>query len=352
MILPPAVYLSVAFGGSYSSGREIAQFVASHGPWGGLLSLLAIAVTESAVLAVTFELARRYQQYEYRGFFRVLLGRAWFLFEIVVIIGMLLSLAVCASASGTVLSEQFGLPIWAGSATVLAFVVVLTYLGRAIVEASMVFSVTTLFLVLIFLLYTVIGREHAVIGEQFAQDTLKQTAWLSGAQYAIVTVAIAPLLLYSARGLRTRSEAILAGCATGTAAALPALAFHLVFMTQYPEIVAEPIPTYRIFEALGSPVALTFYVILVLVLISQTGVGMLQGLLERVDAWHAERHGMALNRTRHMLIASGMMGIAMLFASMGIIALIAFAFDFLALGFIVVYVIPALTYGVYLASRP
>ena len=36
-LIPSAVFLSVVFGGSYGSGREVVEFISKNGPMGGLV---------------------------------------------------------------------------------------------------------------------------------------------------------------------------------------------------------------------------------------------------------------------------------------------------------------------------
>ena len=55
-------------------------------------------------------LAVRFQAYDYRSFFRLLLGRAWFLFELVLMVLFVLVLAVMGSAAGGILQDSLGLP--------------------------------------------------------------------------------------------------------------------------------------------------------------------------------------------------------------------------------------------------
>lgn len=77
-VIPSSVFLSVVFGGSYGTGREVMEFISRHGPIGGLLSIAAVVVTYSALLFITFELARLFRRYEYRAFFEVLWGNSGF----------------------------------------------------------------------------------------------------------------------------------------------------------------------------------------------------------------------------------------------------------------------------------
>ena len=88
-LIPAAVFQSVIFGGAYGTGREIAEFVTRHGPVGGLLALLVIALGFALVLTLCFELARLRQVYDYRTFFQALIGRGWIAFELLFLICLL-----------------------------------------------------------------------------------------------------------------------------------------------------------------------------------------------------------------------------------------------------------------------
>src|SRR3546814_15731942 len=58
----------------------------------------------------SFELARAARAYDYRSFFRVLLGRGWFVFEIGYFLLMLVILAVMGAAAGEIVHSLFCLP--------------------------------------------------------------------------------------------------------------------------------------------------------------------------------------------------------------------------------------------------
>ncbi|MGI9285851.1 MAG: hypothetical protein ACR2P1_10720, partial [Pseudomonadales bacterium] len=153
VLIPSSVFLSVVFGGSYGTGREIMEFVSRFGPKSGLLGISMILLTYAVLLFVTFELARLFKAYEYRGFCKVLLGRGWFLYELAILVGMVITLAVCATAAGAVLNSHFDQPNWLGSLLLLAIVFLLNYQGRAIVEKTMIAAVVALMLVLLGLVY-------------------------------------------------------------------------------------------------------------------------------------------------------------------------------------------------------
>jgi uncharacterized membrane protein YkvI len=350
--IPSAVFLSVVFGGSYGTGREVMEFISQHGPVGGLIAIAAVVVTYSALLFATFELGRKFQQFEYRGFFQQLLGPLWFLYEIVILLGMVITLAVCTTASGAIAETRFGLPVWVGSGVLLFIIFVLTYQGRAVVQKTMLLAVLSLAAVLVALIFQLAGEPAQRISATFSSEPVTWSAWQGGVQYALVNGGFIPLLLYCARGVRSRSQSALAAICAACVAVMPGIVFHFSFMSLYPAITQEPLPAYHLMSSLGSSLLLDIYVVVLFVLIAQTGVGMLQGFLERIDSWHVQRYERPLNHMGHGLVAVGMVVGSMALSSMGIIALILAGYTFLAVSFVLVFAIPLLTRGLWLIFRP
>ena len=351
-IIPSSVFLSVVFGGSYGTGREVMEFISRHGPVGGLISVVAVVITYSLLLFVTFELARKFNQFEYRGFFQKLLGRFWFLYEVVILLGMVITLAVCTTASGAIASSRFGLPAWMGSAALLAIVFVLTYQGRSLVEKTMIVAVLGLGVLLVALLVQLAGEPAQQIQAAFASEPVNWNAWQGGVQYALVNGGFIPLLLYCARGVQTRSQAGFAAVCAASVAVVPGLVFHYAFMSEFPTIVDAELPAYHLMSTVGSNTFLNMYVAVLFVLIAQTGVGMLQGFLERIDSWHAGRFDKPLSHLGHGMVAVGMVATSMILSSLGIIALILAGYTFLAVSFILVFAVPLMTRGIWLIYRP
>ena len=88
----------------------------------------------SLILAVTFEFARTFRAYDYRTYFRLLLGRFWIVFEVFYLFAMLLVLAVVGSAAGVLLRDNFGLPYMAGVMIMLLGIGFLTFRGASVIE--------------------------------------------------------------------------------------------------------------------------------------------------------------------------------------------------------------------------
>ena len=126
--MPGAVLQSVMIGGGYGTGRELVEFFTRYGIANGFLGQLLATLLVSAIFATTLALAVRFQTFDYRSFFRLLLGRAWILFEVVLLVLFVLVLAVMGSAAGGILQDSFGLPSRTGAVVMLVFVVLLLLL--------------------------------------------------------------------------------------------------------------------------------------------------------------------------------------------------------------------------------
>lgn len=347
-VIPTAVFLSAIFGASYGSGREVMEFVSSHGPSGGMTALLTVVGMHCLLLTISFEIARLFKSYDYVSFCKVLLGPGWVLYEIVILMGMLIALSITMTVGGTVLEDHFGMQVWIGSLTIFALVVGLNYYGRVIVEKSMMLSIAALFLVLAVLVAQLLAGYADRISEAFTTHEYQSGGFMTGLKYAIGGGGYLPLLLYCAMGLRTRSEAFTAGIVAALIAIVPATIFHLAFMVGYPQIVEQRLPTYWMFEHISTPFMLNIYVVVMFVLVAQTGVALMQGLIQRIDGWMMRRSGQPLGRVGHAGIATAVIVMSLALGSMGIIALILRGYTIMFMSFIVVYVVPLLTYGLYL----
>jgi uncharacterized membrane protein YkvI len=351
LVIPSAVFLSVVFGGSYGTGREIMEFVSSHGPWGGVAALSAIFCAYLVLLTLAWSIARQFHAYEYRGFMRHLLGPAWFLYEVVIMVGLVITLAVCTAAAGAISGSHFGLPAWIGSVALLAMVFLLNYRGRVVVEKTMVAAVTALLVFVLALFVQVNGESGAEIASSFRSDQADFKGVIGGLQYALVNGGFIPLMLYCARGLDTRSDALVAAAAAAVVVLIPGVIFHYCFMSAYPEITSEQLPTYWLVEQATGAAFLNAYVLIVFILVIQTGVGLLQGFLERIDAWRKEKTGQPLSSLGHGGVAVAMVLGSMALSSMGIVQLIITGYNILVVCFILVFAVPLLTRGAWLFVR-
>ncbi len=347
LLLPSAVFLSVVFGGSYGSGQEMVQFVTSAGPGGGYVALLTTAIVWGILLGTSFELARLFRTHEYAGFMQVLLKRGAILYEIAILLSMVLVLAICASGAGTVLGEHFGFPVWAGSLALLSIAVFLNYYGHSAVERTMVASIVALLGVLGAVGIVAITTNAAEV----RQSVETTNPILSGGQYAIVNGGFIPLLLYCGRGVQSRGESYTAGLCAASVTVIPGLILHTSFLTSYPQVLEQSLPAYFVISNLMSPAFLSIYVCILFWMIVQTAVGMVQGLTDRFDALSFTHRNKPLNKLTHAGLTAIVILASILLASVGFVALIAQGYNVLVYLFIGTFVIPLLTYGLYLIFR-
>jgi uncharacterized membrane protein YkvI len=341
----------VMIGGGYGTGRELVEYFTRYGPLGGVLGMGVTFVCLAAVLAVTYELARTFQLYDYRSFFRHLLGPGWIAFEVLYVLMFLLVLAVVASAAGEILRESFGIPYSAGLSVMLAAVGALVFFGRATVARAL--AIWTLVLYALFIVYfaLALARFGGAIAAQFAEAEALDGWAVSGFQYAMYNLAVVPAILFSIRAVETRRQAIAAAVIAALICIAPALMFHITFTAAYPGIVEQGIPVYRMIGELGLGWLLAAYVLGLFGTFIETGAGFIQGVNERIDAYLLETGRPPLSHTVRAAIAVFGVLLSAGLATLGIIALIARGYGTIAWGFFAVYVIPTMTYGVYLVAR-
>ena len=255
ILIPAAVFQAVIFGGAYGTGREVAEFISVLGPVDGLLALCVAGLGWGLTMALSFELARLRQAYDYRGFLKVVIGPAWIAFELLFLISLLIVLAVNGSAAGSVLNDQFGIPPLVGVGLLFFAVVALNYFGRTLLEDTMSICMIALSIVLVVYSVLTFVQFHDAIVLTFSEAPSSGNWWINGLQFMLYTAAVIPVLLYSARSIHTRSEAILSGFTAGFVGIFPALVFHLTFMATYPMSLEQPLPTYWMIGQLDSALA-------------------------------------------------------------------------------------------------
>lgn len=346
-LLPGLVFQGVVIGGGYATGRELVEFFLSHGPVGGLLSMAVAALVWSCVLAASFELSRVTHSYDYKSFFRQLLGRFWFLFEILLALLMIVVLSVIGAAAGEVAHNLFNAPALAGTLVLLLAVGVLTFYGSHLIEQFM-----GAWSVLLYISYfTLVVWSLSLFGEDirqnFAQAGIGRGWVLDGVRYAGYNLATVPMVLFCLNHITKRREAITAGLLAGLIGMLPAVFLFVAMMSQYPEIGQSPIPSTELLASIASPWFSVVFQLVLLGTLVQTGVGLIHGVNERIAATLHDR-GKAMPGLARPAVATAMLLVALLLASrFGLVSLIANGYGLLTFGFIAVFVIPVLTIGVY-----
>ena len=349
-LLPGFVFESAVIAGGYATGRELVEFFLPAGPWGGVLGMTVSMLFWSAVLMVSFELARMAKAYDYRSFFKLLLGRAWFLFEIAYFALILLVFAVMGAAAGEIAHNLFGVHKLVGSMSMIAATGVMVFYSSTAIEKFLALSVGYLYLVyIVFFIWSFVAfgdRIEAAFAEPVGQGWFK-----AGVTYAGYNVATAPAVLFCIRHLTRRREAMVAGLLAGPLGMVPGVLFFVSMVGYQQEIANIELPSAFLLSKFGAPWfewAFQFAVLLTLV---DTGVPILHAINERVAKVYEER-GRPMPRAMRPALAITVMVIAVYAAgAIGLINLIANGYKSLTYAFIVLLIIPVLTIGVWRITR-
>jgi uncharacterized membrane protein YkvI len=347
-LLPGFVFQSVVIAGGYGTGRELVEFFLSYGPVGGLLAMLLVStVIWSAVCAASFEFARIFRSYDYRSFFAQLLGRGWFLYELCYLALLAIILAVIAAAAGSILQETFGLPYAGGALGVMAAVGILVFRGSATIERVLVFWSFVLYGVYLILFVSSFLSFAPDIVATLAAGEVRPGWALGGVSYAAYNVALVPTVLFVLRSLDSRREAIAAGLLAGPIAMLPGLLFFIAMCGHYPAILERPVPANFLLEALGSrALQLAFQIVLLGTLI-ETGTGLIHAVNERIARIYSEKN-LSMPNLLRSVVAVALLVVGLALASFGLIDLIARGYGTLTWFFLLIFVFPILTRGIYL----
>lgn len=355
ILVPGLVLQAVLIGGAYATGREIVQFFTRFGLSGGLSALALAFVGFWLTLLLTFEFARVRGAYDYRSFFRQLIGRGWWLFEALTIVYMFLVLAVVASAAGEAISRFVGpgTATLMGQVLVLASVTVLAFFGReAVMKSLSVWAVVTTGVFIVLALTVIVHAGDSLRAQLSAPIPYSGTAAsVSGLQYVFYAISSTPLLLYSIRDLRTRSQAMTAATVAAILIVLPAVLIHLAMASALPGVLEQALPIYYLIERYLGPTFLVVYSVMLVGTLIDTSVGMIHGINERVDQYLLEYRGQSLGRGGHAAVALAFVLLSLALSSFGIINLVSRGYGTMAWGFLLVYLLPLFTVGIWQISR-
>lgn len=347
-VLPGLAFKAAVIGGGYATGRELAEYFIPSGPQGGMLAILVAMACWSLVCALTFALAHAARSVDYRSFFAVLLGRFAFVFELAYLVFMVLILAVFGAAAGEIFAALLGWPTLVGTLLLMVGIGAFAAYGNDIVEA--LFKWVSVFLYGIYALFVLIVL--AGFGDR-ALATLSTpqpiTGWLQGGlTYAGYNIVGAVIVLPLVRHFANRRDAVVAGVLCGPLAMLPGLLFFLCMLAWYPQIGNEALPSDFILRQLDMPVFHVLFQLMIFSALLESGTAVVHAANERIaHAWRRRRGTPPGKRVRLAIAAVLLVGSIFIADRVGLVALIAQGYRGLAYLFLVVYVLPLLTVGVW-----
>jgi uncharacterized membrane protein YkvI len=346
-LLPGFAFKAVVIGGGYATGRELAEFFLPSGPQGGLLAILLAMVIWSVVCAVTFCLAYATKSWNYRAFFKNLLGSFWVIFEAAYLLFIILILAVFGAAAGAIGSAVLNWPQIAGTCCLIVCISLVAAYGSTSVER--LFKWVSIFL------YGVYGIFVALSFFAFGDRILANVSapspsagWvLGGLTYAGYNVVGAVIILPVLRHLRSGKDALVAGALAGPLAMIPALLFFVCMIAYYPQIGGEPLPSDFLLRRLNLPAFHYLFQLMIFLALLESGTGCVHAFNERVAEAYSARWGRGLSKIARLSITGALLlGSIFLAARFGLVTLIARGYRGLAYLFLAIFVLPVMTLGV------
>ncbi len=352
-LLPGFALKAVIIGGGYATGRELAEYFVPAGPWGGLAGMLLATLIWSVVAALTFAFARSMNAYDYRSFFKELLGPAWVLFEIAYLIFVVLILAVFGAAAGAIGAATFGWPELAGSILLAAAILMTTAFGTAAVERLFKYASMLIYAVYALFIVFALTSFGDLIERSFAAAPAPSGGWMAGGvTYASYNIVGAVVILPVLRHLTSRRDALIAGAVAGPLTMLPAILFFVAMMAFYPAIGDETLPSDFLLRQMDVPGFQILFQVMIFTALLESGVGALHAVNERIAGAFEARGHLAPGPAARALIGAAILGGCMFVAArIGLIDLIAGGYRFLAWLFLAVFIAPLLGIGTYRLLR-
>lgn len=347
-LLPGFAFKAVVIGGGYATGRELAEYFLPSGPQGGLMAIVLAMVIWSVVCAVTFCLAYVTSSWNYRAFFKSLLGPFWVIFEICYLLFIIVILAVFGAAAGAIGAALLGWPPLIGTCCLIACISIVAAYGTASVEQ--LFKWVSIFLYAVYAIFVLLSFFAFGDGILASLATpAPHDGWVwGGFTYAGYNVVGAVVILPVLRHLSSRKNAVIAGVMAGPLAMLPALLFFICMIAYYPQIGAEALPSDFLLRRLNFPAFHYLFQLMIFLALLESGTGSVHAFNERVAEAYTARKGAELSKAARLSITGALLlGSIFLADRFGLVNLIKHGYTALAYMFLAVFVLPVMTIGLW-----
>ncbi|MCJ7682486.1 MAG: hypothetical protein MUP70_17285, partial [Candidatus Aminicenantes bacterium] len=222
----------------------------------------------------------------------------------------------------------------------------LTFKGSRLIEN--VLSVWSIILYITYALFFIVAliKFGPAIQESLGSGQIL-SGWVTGGfKYAFYNLACVAAVFFCLTHIQTRREAVTAGLLGGVIGIVPALLFYLSVLGQYPAILPEEIPAVFVLQKTGIPALLILFQIVLFGTLIETGTGMIHSVNQRIQS-ALQARGKDMPRTLRPVVAVGMLLVALGISTFGLITLIAKGYGAVSWGFLLVFIIPVCTLGVY-----
>ena len=349
-LVPGFIFQSVVIGGGYGTGAEIAQYFGVKGLIGGLMGMVVTLVVWSVLCAVTFEFVRVFRTFDYNSMMNKLLGKASILYEICYIVLLLIVLGVVNATAGSMIQDLTGLSPWIGIIVLAVGIVLLVVKGTETIEKVLSFWSYVLYAVYILFMVIVFIKFGSNVSAEFAKAEVGSGWFVSGLQYAFYNLGIVPALLYTIRNTESRKEAVTCGLLSGAIGVIPAVLLLLAMACNLPEAVAAEVPVTVLFGMLDMKWLYVIFEIVLFGTLIETGTGFIKAVDDRIEITYS-KHGKKPAGWMRPAIAIGAVLIGIGVSTFGLTGLISQGYGTVCWGFLIVYVLPMLTIGIYKIAK-
>lgn len=349
-LIPGFIFQSVVIGGGYGTGAEIKEYFLSQGLLGGLLGTLATLIVWSALCAITFEFTRTFKTYDYKSMMENLLGKASFLYEICYIILLLIVLGVINSTASAMVHNLTGISGWIGIAILSAGIIALIIGGTEAIEKAL--SMWSYVLYVVYIIFMIISfmRFGDNISSQWNMHHVESSWFVSGIKYSFYNLGIIPALLYTVRDCDNRKEAVGEGLLAGAIGIIPAILLLVVLTGVLPDTLNAEVPVTVVFKALNMPWLYWIFQIVLFGTLIETGTGFIKAVDDRIEITLKKKGKTVFKWIRPTIaVISVIIGICV--AQFGLTGLIAKGYGTICWGFLLFYVVPMTTLGIYKISK-
>ena len=287
-----------------------------------------------------------------------------------------LVIAIMASAASEIMHDTLGVPPLLGTGIVVVGVGCLTYYGASAIEAFKSVGTGLLYLAYLAFGLAVLWGRWGTVSEVFAagntayvQEAGPLDAVGSGILYVGYNLAVYPAVLFVLHRQTDRGDSVISGLLAGLMMTLPFALTYLCVLAFYPmpEVLDAPVPWLPMLAAAGGGTLVAVYGAVMGWTLLETSVGRIHPLLDRADAALERRaeeasgedddHGdscdesegdqSGLSPIQRGLIGAGVLVAAAILSRVGIVALVAQGYTYMAYGFIALFAVPLLTVGIY-----
>lgn len=354
-ILPGIILQSVMIGGGYATGREIVEYGGKYGAYGwlsGLGTFLGFAV----VAALSYELLRLTQVYDFKSFMKTIGGPLWIVFDIVYMLFMFVIIAVMASATGNIVEQTLGLNYWVGVIAITVVVAILNFYGSGLIEKFETLGTVALYIGYIIFAVLVIGAHGENIATVFATHdtsfvegaTAGQAVW-TGILYCAVNLVVIPASFFTVQRQTRRVESVTSGIIGGVLATIPWFLTYFAVMCFYPnpDVMGASVPWLAMMQGTAGPVVIAIFGIVMGWTLIETSTGIIHAAIERINNGLKEAHRSPMTNKQQATVTIVVLIGSMVLSKVGIIDLIATVYTTLSYVFLAIYVLPLMTVGVY-----